>query len=296
MSNQTGTFVIDLPAPRGTRNSAHSKAQATKQTGKKAKKTASSAKKAYALHIAGERIRSKKALRSTFLSERGARRPTLFVSWRANDLASLADVAHMESGNLRLFVFEKVSPATKEYLQTLFRTVLSFGGHVPLLESSELVGVLSANNRGDLFVGGTVSPVEKVLILYRGSFDRLSVPLTWFRRASDVEPDFDDFEVTDYGQTVRLGGFEVSADAILYDFDSDYRSRAKRRQLELDESFGGSLRRLRELKGVRRSDFPPISAKEIARIERGEVTRPRRATVKAIALRLDVSPEELLAY
>jgi DNA-binding Xre family transcriptional regulator len=193
-------------------------------------------------------------------------------------------------------LFEQVSPERKEYLQTLFRTVVSVGGDVRLLRSDELTEVLSADTRGDRFVGGAVNPVEDVVVLYRGSFDRLSVPLAWFQRVSDVQPDFADFEVIDHGQTIRFGAFEVGTDAVLYDFDSDYRSRAKKRQLELDDSLGGSLRRLRELRGVRRSDFPSISAREIGRIERGEVKRPRDDTVKGIAKRLGVSPGELLTY
>jgi transcriptional regulator with XRE-family HTH domain len=64
----------------------------------------------------------------------------------------------------------------------------------------------------------------------------------------------------------------------------------------LDDSLGGSIRRLRELRGVRRSDFGAISEKTIARIERGEVEQPREGTVRTIARRLGVSPEELATY
>jgi transcriptional regulator with XRE-family HTH domain len=53
---------------------------------------------------------------------------------------------------------------------------------------------------------------------------------------------------------------------------------------------------LRELRGIPRSGFPSISAKEVARIERGDVERPRRSTVEAIARRLGVSPEEIATY
>jgi hypothetical protein len=291
-----GIFVIDLPAPRKGRASARSVGKATKRAAKTAKTASMGARRARSLQIAGRRIRSERALKSVFLEERGARRPSLFVSSTATHLAALAGVAHQERGNLRLFLFEQVSPERREYLQTLFRTVVSVGGDVHLLRSDELAEVLSADTRGDHFVGGAVNPVEEVVVLYRGSFDRLSVPLTWFQRISDAQPDFADFEVIDYGQTVRFGEFEVATDAILYDFDPEYRSRARKRQLELDGSFGGSLRRLRELRGVRRSDFPSISAKEIARIERGEVKRPREETVKAIAKHLGVSPEELPTY
>ena len=115
----------------------------------------------------------------------------------------------------------------------------AWGNDLHFLDPDELTEVISAENRGDLFVGGAVNPSEEVLVLYRGSFDRLSVPFAWFDRKSDGEPDFETFAVIDHGQTIRLGAFEVAADAILYDFDSDYRRRAKKRQLKLNDSWGG---------------------------------------------------------
>jgi len=245
--------------------------------------------------IAGRRIRSKNELKSTFLNERGARRPTLFVSWTAEALAPLSTVAHEEKGNLRLLLLEQLSPARKEHWQTLFRTVVSPGSGLKLIEEEELIEVLSAENRADLFVGGTLNKEEEVVVLYRGTLDRLSVPLAWFARRSDVEPDFDQFEVVDYGNTLRFGPFEVSSDAVLFDFDPEYRARANRRQRELDDSLGGSLRRLREARGVSRSDFPSVSAKTIARIERGEVLA-RAETLQKIARRLDVQVEEICTY
>jgi hypothetical protein len=39
------------------------------------------------------------------------------------------------------------------------------------------------------------------------------------------------------------------------------------------------------VKGLRQSDFPGLTAKEIARIERGEVKKPHQRTLKAIAKR-----------
>ena len=123
------------------------------------------------------------------------------------------------------------------------------------------------------------------------------VPLSWFRQRPDgPQPDLSDVAVTDFGQTVRLGEYEAATDAILYGFDDDYRRRAKKRQLETDRSLGGALRRLRLQKGIRQSDFPGVTAKEIARIERGEVKRPHQHTLAAIANRLDVATEDISTY
>jgi transcriptional regulator with XRE-family HTH domain len=71
----------------------------------------------------------------------------------------------------------------------------------------------------------------------------------------------------------------------------------KEREIEHDSSFGGALRRLRLQKGLTREDFEPeISAKTIARIERGEVEEPREDTLKAIAKRLGVAPGEITSF
>jgi hypothetical protein len=145
-------------------------------------------------------------------------------------------------------------------------------------------------------VGGGINPDERVVVLYRGNFDRLAVPYSWFERKSPIEPDFDRFRLSDYGQTICFGSFEGASDAVLYDFDRDYRARAKKRQLDLDDSFGASLRRLREVKDISRSDFRGVSAKEIARIERNEVAEPRAETLLAIARRLGVRVDDIATY
>ncbi len=45
--------------------------------------------------------------------------------------------------------------------------------------------------------------------------------------------------------------------------------------------------------GVGRGEFPGLDEKTLARIERGEVERPRRTTLARIAKRLGVAAEEL---
>jgi hypothetical protein len=143
----------------------------------------------------------------------------------------------------------------------------------------------------------SVDREAEVLVLLRGSLKPLVIPLSWFRRRSTApEPNADDCEITDWGHTVRLGEYEAAADAILYEFDAEYRRRAKARQVERDDSFGGALRRLRLMRGLARSDFRKVSAKEIARIERGEVKEPHGQTLRTIAKRLGVEPDEIRSY
>jgi hypothetical protein len=239
------------------------------------------------------RVRGAKTVREEFLRRRGTRRADVFVAYTAEELAPLAELAGAQKGNIRLLVLdEMLTHPRREYLETLFRTVVAPGESVHLLDRAELVEVVTAPNRDDLIIGGTVDRADEVLVLYRGNLDRLAVPLRWFERRG-IRPDFERFEVTDFGQTVRLGEFEAATDAILYAFDSSYRRRAKRRQIESDPSFGAALRRLRLLRGLSRDDFAPLSARTIARIERGEVREPRGRTLGLIAERLSVDPDEI---
>jgi transcriptional regulator with XRE-family HTH domain len=53
---------------------------------------------------------------------------------------------------------------------------------------------------------------------------------------------------------------------------------------------------LRILRGLRQSDFTPLPAKTIARIERGEVAKPHGPTLVRIAERLGVGAGEIESY
>ncbi len=165
-----------------------------------------------------------------------------------------------------------------------------------LLAPDEIVEVFASPHRDDLFIGGAVDAADRVLVLYRGNLESLVVPLAWFARPGGPRAQIDDFEVTDFGQTVRLGKFEAAADAILYEFDAEARRRAKHHSIDKDATFGGALRRLRRQRGLRREDFDGISAKEIARIERGEVAKPHADTLARLAARLGVKPDEIETY
>jgi hypothetical protein len=184
-----------------------------------------------------------------------------------------------------------------ELMRAHFCDVVSPHEGVRLLPLSELADVLGTPNRADFFIGGVVAPADSAIVLIRGNLDRLVIPVSWFRsRAEGPEPDLTRLTITDHGQTVRLGDYEAATDAVLYEFDERYRQRAKKRQAETDTSFGGALRRLRIQKELRQSDFPGITAKEIARIERGEIKKPHQRTLAVIAKRLGVPAEQIATY
>jgi hypothetical protein len=200
-------------------------------------------------------------------------------------------------GDQRLLSLEGADGERHGLLHVFFRFVVSVDEGVRLSPTDELIEVLGSPDRADLLIGAALARADDAVILYRGNLEPLVIPLRWFRTRSDgPRPDATDLAVTDFGKTVRLGDYEAATDAILYEFDDGYRRRAKRRQLETDRSLGGALRRLRLQKGLRQSDFPGLTAKEIARIERGEVKKPQQRTLAAIAKRIGVAAKEISTY
>ncbi len=224
-------------------------------------------------------------------------RRALWIVPAASSTQRLAASLHgSRKGDQRLLVLGRVEGARRELLYALFRFVVAQEEGMKLLAADEIAEVLASEHRDDLFIGGAVDAADRGVVLYRGNLESLVVPLAWFVRPGGPRAAPDDFEVTDGGQTVRLGAFEAAADAILYEFDPEARRRAKQRSLEKDASFGGALRRLRLQRGLRREDFEGISAKEIARIERSEVAKPHAETIAKLAARLGVKAEEIETY
>lgn len=242
-----------------------------------------------------DRLRTKSEIHNAL--ERSGRRAV----WVAPSLAALqlllAALTGRSKGDQRLLSLEPANSARHSLLHAMFRFVVSADEGIRVLPIDELADVLGAANREDLFIGVAAAPADGALVLYRGNLEPMIVPLTWFRtRPGGPKPGTADLAVTDSGQTVRLGEYEAATDAILYEFDAAYRRRAKKHEVERDDSFGGALRRLRLQKGLRRSDFDGITAKEIARIERGEVRKPHPRTVALLAKRLGVPARSIRTY
>lgn len=166
------------------------------------------------------------------------------------------------------------------------------------ISPAELVEVLEADNSAELFIGGNVDSATETLTFWRGDLKALTVPFSAFEPSGDgTLPDFGRLSIIDSGQTVRLGDYEAAVDAILYEYDPEYRRRIAKQRLQEDRSFGAALRRLRKQRGLRREDFEPeISAKTIARIEQGKVQRIHKKTLEALANRLAVDPQEIATF
>jgi hypothetical protein len=182
-------------------------------------------------------------------------------------------------------------------LDDLFQPFVWSTENFHFLPLAELAEALADERRGDLFVGGYADPQTQALTLVRGDLRRLSVPVSIFRPSGTGEK-ADAFRLAfaDGGNTVRLGDYEAAADAILYEADPDYRRRLSAKRRAEDKAFGACLRRLRLLRGLRQADFGDVAAKTIARIERGQTEAPHGQTLRALAARLQVEPDEIMSY
>lgn len=197
----------------------------------------------------------------------------------------------------RLLILHTPRPESIPILEELFTSVAWGATSFKTLPPRELAEVLVSDKRHNLVIGGFVDTQTETLTLYRGDFEKFSVPLSLFKPSgTGTLPDAAALEVTDYGQTVRLGDYEAATDAVLYEVDPDFRRAVHAERRAEEKTFGACLRRLRKLKGLRQGDFEPIPAKTVARIERGETQEPHGKTLQLIAERLGVEPDEIKSY
>jgi hypothetical protein len=179
----------------------------------------------------------------------------------------------------------------------LFHPVFGLVEGFKWLAKNELVEAITLDDAADRFIGGIIDPKAKTLTLLRGDIKPLVAPLAIFQKSGDgTAPDFARLKLTDFGRTIALGDYEASTDSILYELDADYRRRLKKVRRQSERTFGASLRRLRRQWRLKRSDFAPISVKEIARLERNEIVKPHAKTLKVIAARLGVPPTEIETF
>lgn len=100
-------------------------------------------------------------------------------------------------------------------IRAFFDTVLDAESY-RFLPTDEMLEALTAANRTDLLIGGSADPASRTLTLIRGDLKPLVVPFSMFpRTVKGVKPDFARFALLDHGQTVKLGAYEASTDAIL---------------------------------------------------------------------------------
>ncbi len=179
----------------------------------------------------------------------------------------------------------------------LFHPVIGLVEGFRWLPKLELIEAIASDDANTRFIAGSVDRKARRLTLLRGDLQAVVAPFSLFSQSGDgPAPDFGRLRLTDHGRTVSLGDYEASADAVLYELDPAHRRRLKSLRRDSEQSLGAALLRLRKQRGLRQGDFAPISAKEIARIERNLITQPHTRTLEVIASRLQVRPDEIADY
>lgn len=227
-----------------------------------------------------------------------ADKESLWISYDPDLTSALLRGVTWPARNLGVAVLNHVvNPATLPALASCFKR-FAYARQDGFLPPDELAAALKAENRADLLIGGSVDPASQTVTFWRGNLVPLTVPFSAFEKAGDdTEADFQRFAVVDCGQTVQFGPYQAASDAILYEFDPEYRRGLVRKRFQSERSFGASLRRLRKQRGLGREDFAPaVTAKTIARIEQGKVRQIRNRTLQAIADCLHVKPAEIATY
>ncbi len=187
--------------------------------------------------------------------------------------------------------------ARLQVLWTLFAEVVRPEPSLNFLDEEDLAEVLSAPKPSELAIAASYDPAAESIYVLRGNLETLTIPAAALTNyGKGPKPDLTRLKVEDCGQSLAAGDYESSMDALLYEYDANYRRELRKKRHAEEKSLGGCLRRLRLQRGLRQSDFPEVSTKEVARIERGEVMSPHAETLEHIASRLGVSVEELAEY
>lgn len=215
--------------------------------------------------------------------------------WVARDPSVLHDYIDQGRGRhwRRLLLLETAPRIRLEFLSQLFTGVVAPDADIDLLPEDRIFAVLAEKHPEEYFVGAGYNEDDDAIVVYRGNLRTVTVSVDQFEANPRAEPDPADLEIVDWGQTLRLGDYQVSADAILYDRDPEFRRRQRAKRREFDDTFGGSIRRLRKQAGLTQEQIPGVSAKTVGRIERNEVDNPRDDTLQKFADAFGVDADRL---
>jgi len=84
------------------------------------------------------------------------------------------------------------------------------------LPSEQIKELVRAPNKHELFVFGVLCQDVNLLSVFAGDGKIIDINLDIFEPSGDgTTPDFDRFEIIDYGQTLKFGNYEASSRTIL---------------------------------------------------------------------------------
>ena len=157
--------------------------------------------------------------------KRDSIQPSIWVKSRATATGSASIDSDMvlmalpEIKGLRAFepmLIVESAPGNK------FKRVEWKSDHFIFLPDEELLEVLRAGDekKRDLIIAAALDWKSRQVILIRGDMNELDVPFDAFPPSpTGTAPIFENLAVIDFGQTVQLGDYEASTDALLHEFD-----------------------------------------------------------------------------
>lgn len=158
--------------------------------------------------------------------------------------------------------------------------------------AEQTLEILSAPDRHERLIGVLPDAGTATVTFWSGDLRPLVVQAHWLdQRVHGVKFSAGSWRIVDGGRSAEIGSSRLSAAEIRCQCDVRFRREFRRREWATDESLGGQVRMLRRRLGLRREDFPGIDAKTVARIERHEIRRPQRETLRLIAQTLRLSNE-----
>lgn len=98
-------------------------------------------------------------------------------------------------------------------------------GELKVLSQEEMLEIqsLPINTKRMYIISGYVDYDLNQIILFRGDGTTLVAPFIIFEPSADCSPDFNDFDIVDYGMAVKLGNYEAGIDTILKAIDPKLR-------------------------------------------------------------------------
>jgi hypothetical protein len=142
-------------------------------------------------------------------------------------------------------------------------------------------------------IGAVPDTALAAVTVFRADLSALCLPKHWFDQSGDMA-DIREMKIEQDGAVVRIGSRHWESHQIISAFDANFRRTLRRMELTQNDSLGGLIRSARKQRRLGRDEFPGIDSKTIARIERNEINRPQRETLRLIAQTLGVPVEQLM--
>ena len=149
--------------------------------------------------------------------------------------------------------------------------------------------------QNELIAFASVIDDSKNLLMINCSMERFEVPIAAFSALEGASKDeLNNLIIDDDGSYVYWPKIDVhlNLDSIRYVIDPQWRTRKDIESFKAYENFGHAVAELRKEKGLRQSDIPDLSSRQVRRIEQGQF--PSMKALKALSSAHSMSLSEYL--